>query len=72
MKGVEQAICLSGGWLCEVFMAELNGVVDKGGFYGGVEELEAAVVLQGGANVSPRGAGGGLVVDEYAASDGAK
>ena len=41
--------------------------------------MEAAVVLQGGANIEavagaevPGGAGGWLVVDEYAASDGAE
>ena len=60
-------------------MAELNGVRDKGGFSCGVDYLEALVVLQGGANVEavagaegPGGAGGGLVVDEYAASNGDK
>ena len=60
-------------------MAELNGVRDKDGFCCGVDYLEAAVVLQGGADVvtvagaeGPVGACGGLVVDEYAASNGAK
>ena len=60
-------------------MMEINGVGDKGGFCGDVDDLEAAVVLQGGADVEavadaevPGGAGGGLVVDEYAASDGAE
>ena len=79
MKGVEEAIFVSGGWLRKVVMAEINGVGDKGGFCGGVDDLEAAVVLQGGADVEavagsegPGGAGGGLVVDEYAASDGAE
>ena len=79
VKGVEEAICVSGGWLSEVVMAELNGVGDKGGFCGGVEDLEAAVLLQGGADAEdvagakgPGGPGGGLVVDEYAASDDAK
>ena len=76
---MEEAICVSGGWLREVVMAELNCVGDKGGFCGGVDDLEAAVVLQGGADVEavagsegPGGAGGGLVVDEYAASNGAE
>ena len=43
----------------------------------GVDDLEASVMLQGGADVEavtdaevPGGAGGGLVVDEYAESDG--
>ena len=60
-------------------MAELNGVGDKGEFSCGVYYLEAAVVLQGMANEEavagaegPGGAGGWLVVDEYAASDGAE
>ena len=60
-------------------MAEINGVGDKGGFSCGVYYLEAAVVLQGGADVEavagaegPGGAGGRLVVDEYAASNGAE
>ena len=58
-------------------MEEINGVRDKGGFSCGVDYLEAVVVLQGGADIEaiagaevPGGAGGGLVVDEYAASDG--
>ena len=42
---MEEAICVSGGRLHKVFMVELNGVGDKGGFCGGVYELEAAVVL---------------------------
>ena len=79
MKGVEEAIFVSGGWLCEVVMAEINGVGDKGGFCGSFDDLEAAVVLQGGDDVEavagaegPGGAVGGLVVAEYSASDGAK
>ena len=71
MKVVEEAIFVSGGWLLEVGMAELNGVGDKGGFCGGVDDLEAAVVFQGGADVEavagaegPGGVGGGIVVDE--------
>ena len=46
---------------------------------GSVNNLEAAVVFQGGADVDaisgaegPGGAGVGLAVDEYAASDGAE
>ena len=79
VKGVEEAIFVSGGWLRKVVMAEINGVGDKGGFCGGVDDLEAEVVFQGGADVEtvagakgPGGADGGLVVDEYAASDGAE
>ena len=60
-------------------MAELNYVRDKGGFSCGVYYLEAAILLQGGADVEavagaegPGGAGGWLVVDEYAVSDGAE
>ena len=52
-------------------MAELNGVGDKGGFCGCVDDLGAAVVLQGRDDVETvagteglGGAGGGLVVDE--------
>ena len=41
VKGVEEAICVSVGWLREVVMTELNGVGDKGGFFGGVDNLEA-------------------------------
>ena len=44
MKGVEEAIFVSGGWLRKVVMAELNSVGDKDGFFGGVDDLEAAVV----------------------------
>ena len=49
VKGMEEAICMSGGWLREVVMAELNCVGDKGGVFGGVDDLEAVVVLQGEA-----------------------
>ena len=31
VKGVDEAICVRGGWLRYVVMAELNGVGDKGG-----------------------------------------
>ena len=60
-------------------MAELNGVGYKGGFCGCVNDLEAAVVFQGRADVEAitgaeglGGVGGWLVVDEYAASNGAE
>ena len=60
-------------------MEKLNGVGDKGGFSCGVYYLEAAVVLQGGADVEAvagaeglGGVGGWLVVDECTASDGAE
>ena len=68
---MEEAIFVSGGWLREVVIAELNGVGYKGGFCGGVDDLEAAVVFQSGADLEavvdaegPGGAGRGLVVDE--------
>ena len=58
MKGVEEAICVSRGWLREVVMAGINGVRDKGGFCGSVDDSEAAVVLQGGGrHRSRRGLG---------------
>ena len=60
-------------------MAELNSVGDKDIFCGGVNDLEAAVVFQGRVDVEavtgaegPGGAGGGIVVYEYASSNGAK
>ena len=75
---MEEAIFVSEGWLLKVAMAELNSVGDKERFCGGVNNLEAAVVFQGGANVEavagaegPGGAGGGLVVYEYMSSNGA-
>ena len=79
MKDVEEAIFVSEGWLLKVVMAELDSVGDKEVFCGGVDDLQAAVVFQGGADVEavagvqgPGGAGGGVVLYEYAASDGAK
>ena len=76
---MEEAIFVSGGWFLKVVMVELNSVGDKEGFCGGVDDLEAAVVFQGGADVEaiagaegPGGEGGGLVVYEYTASNGAK
>ena len=79
MEGVEEAIFVCDGWMRKVVMAEFNSVGDKEGFGGGVDNLEAAVVFLGGADVKavagaegPGGAGGGLVVYEYATSDGAE
>ena len=76
---MEEAIFVSEGWLLKVVMAELNSVGDKEGFCGGFDVLEAAVVFQGCADVEavagaevPGGAGGGLVVYEYAASNEAE
>ena len=70
---------MSDGWMRKVVIAEFNSVGDNEVFFGGVDDLEAAVVLQGWADVEavtgaegPGGAGGGLVVDEYTASDGAE
>ena len=45
VKGMYETICVSGGWLCYVVRAEINGVRDKGGFSCVVYYLEAAVVL---------------------------
>ena len=39
------------GWMRKVVMAEFNSVGDKEGFGGGVDNLEAAVLFQGGADV---------------------
>ena len=79
MRGVEEAIFVSEGWLLKLVMAELNSVKEKERFCGSVDDLEAAVVFQGGADVEavagaegPGGAGGVLVVYEYTASDGDK
>ena len=70
---------MSGGWLRKVVMAEHNSVGYKGGICGGFEYLEAEVVFPGRANEEavagaegPGGTGGGLVVDENRASDGAE
>ena len=79
MEGVEEAIFVCDGWMCEVVMAEFNCVGDKEGFCGSVNNLEAAVVFQGRSDVEtfagaegPGGVGGGLVVYENEASDGAE
>ena len=76
---MEEAIFVSGGWLLKIVMEELNSVGDKEVFRGRVDNLEAAVVFQGGENIEavagaegPGGAGVGLVVYGYAASNGAK
>ena len=77
MEGMEESIFMRDGWMREVVVAEFNIVRDEEGFGGGVDDLEAAVVFQGGADVEgvagaegPGGLGGGLVVDEDAAADG--
>ena len=79
MEGVEEAIFVCDGWMRKVVMVEFNSVRDKEGFCGGVNDLEAAVVFQVGADVDAvagaegsGGAGGWLVVYEYAASNGAE
>ena len=68
---------MSDGWMRKVVMAEFNSGRDKEGYFGGVDDLEAAVVLQGWADIEavagaegPGGAGAWLVVYEYVASDG--
>ena len=60
-------------------MAEFNSVEDEKGFGGSVDDMEEAVVFQGGADVEAvagaeglGGSGGGFVVDEDAATDGDK
>ena len=60
-------------------MAGFNSVVDKEGFGGGVNNLEALVVFQGGDDIEAvagaevlGGLGVGLVVDKDAAADGAE
>ena len=70
VEGVEESIFVCDGWMREVVVAEFNGVGDEEGFGGGVDNLEAAVVFQGGADVEavagaegPGGSGGGIVVD---------
>ena len=62
----------------EVVVAKFNSAGDEEGFGGGVDDLEAVVVFQGGADVEavagtevPGGSGGGLVLDKDAAADGA-
>ena len=79
MEGVEEAIFVSDGWMSKAVMSEFGSVRDKEGFCCGVNDLEAAVVFQGGVDVEavagaegPGGTGGGLVVYAYAASNGAK
>ena len=76
---MEKLIFVCDGWMHEVVVAEFNSVGDEEGFGGGVDDLTAAVVFQGGDEIEvvggtefPGGSGGGLVVDEYAAADGAK
>ena len=65
------------GWMCEVVVAEFTSVGDEEGFGGGVDDLEAAVVFQDGIHIEavtgvevPVGSGGGIGVDEEAASNG--
>ena len=78
VEGVEESIFVRDGWLREVVVVEFNSVRVEEGFSGGVEDLEAAVVFQVGADVEsvagaegPGGSGGGLVVDKDASADGA-
>ena len=76
---MEEAIFVCDGWMRKVVMAELNSVGDKEVFHGSVDNLEAAVVFQGGAGIEsvagaegPGGMGGGLVMYEYAVYNGAE
>ena len=76
---MEESIFVRDGWMRKVVVAEFNSVGDEEGFSGGVDDLEAAVVLQGEADVEavagaevPGGAGRCLVMNEYATSDGSK
>ena len=79
VEGMEDSIFVRDGWMRKLFVVESNSVGDEEGSGGGVDDLESAVVFQGGADVEavtgaegPGGSGGGLVVDEDAAANGAE
>ena len=79
VEGMEDSIFVRDGWMREVVVEEFNSVGDEEGFGGCVDDLEAAMVFQGRANIEAfkvaqgsGGSGGGLVIDEDAAANGAK
>ena len=79
VEGMEESIFVRDGWMRKVIVAEFKSVGDEEVFGSGVDDLEAAVVFQGGAGVEavagaegPASSGGGIVVDEDAAADEAK
>ena len=74
---MEDAFFVSDGRLGEVVMTKFDCVKEKKGFGGGVNDLEAAVVVAGGGDVGaiaategPGLGGAGFVVDEDCAADG--
>ena len=71
VEGVDDSVFCGDGRLREIVVQDLDGVGDDEGFGGGVDDLEAAVVVEGGANcealapsVAPRGAFAWLGVDD--------
>ena len=47
---VDDSVLWSDLWLGEVVVEDFDGVGDEGGLGGDVDDLEAAVVLEGGAD----------------------
>ena len=78
VESMEDAVFISDGWLGEVVVAEFDRVKEEKSFGGGVDDVEAAVVIEGGSNVEaiaavkgPGLACAGFVVDEDWAANGA-
>ena len=73
----ENAVLVRDGGLGEIVVSKLDCVGEDEGFGGGVDDLEATVVIEGGADVEaiataegPGRACAGFVVDEDWAADG--
>ena len=78
VESMEDEVFVSDGWLGEVVVMEFDCVREEKGFGGGVDNVEAAVVIEGGSNVETITAAevpgltcAGFVVDEDWAADGA-
>ena len=76
VEGVDDSVLWSDLWLGELVMEDFDGVEDEGGLGGGVDNLEAVVVLEGGADgetsaaaVVPCLAGTRLGVDDIRAAE---
>ena len=75
---MKNTVFVSDSRLSEVVVAELDSVGEEKGLGGGVDDMEAMIVLEGGPHVetiaATEGPGlerAGLVVDDNRASDGA-
>ena len=76
VEGVDNSVLLSDLWLGEIIVEDFDGIGDEGRLSGGINDLKAEIVLEGGADgkasaaaVVPCFAGDRLGVDDDRAAE---